>query len=377
MLSVNGMPMSEYTYTPGETVPVTVTVTDPDASQMIRGFEITSQAPLGCFQAGEFAQAESDMSVRIRDDSRSRRPRPICPDVVIQYPTHNAPKPAQDGAASFELNWTAPDVNVGPILFAAAGNAANGNFSNQGDRIYLVQERVVPGTPVAPTNAASFLGPMFAAEEIVAVFGQGFSNDTEIANDTPLPTTLAGVTVEVTDSAGETRQAPQFFASPGQVNAMVPEGTAEGMATLSVIPDGGDPQSTTIMIGATGPGVFAVNQIGSGPAAAGATRVDAMGTQTPVTVIDGTGAPVPIDLGPETDQVVLLIFATGVRGAQTVEVTMGGETAEVIGFAEQGDFVGLDQINAIIPRSLIGMGEIDVQVIVDGRPANVVTVTIQ
>ena len=375
-LSVDGMPMSEYTYTPGETVAVTVTVTDPDASQVVRGFQITAQAPLGCFQAGDFAQAEGDMGVLIRDDSGVRRPRPICPDAVIQYPTHNAPKPAQDGAARFELNWTAPDVNVGPILFAAAGNAANGNFSNQGDRIYLVQERIVPGTLVAPTNAASFLGPTFAANEIVAVFGQDFTNDTEIANDTPLPTTLAGVTVEVTDSAGETRQAPQFFASPGQVNAMIPEGTAEGMATLSVISDG-DPQSTTIHIRATGPGVFAVNQIGSGPAAAGATRVDAMGVQTPVAVIDGTGAPVPIDLGPEADQVVLLIFATGVRGAQTVEVTMGGETAEVIGFGEQGDFVGLDQINAIIPRSLIGMGEIDVQVIVDGRPANVVTVTIQ
>ena len=282
-----------------------------------------------------------------------------------------------DGAASFELNWTAPDVNVGPILFAAAGNAANGNFNNQGDRIYLVQERVVPGTPVAPTNAASFLGPTFAANEIVAVFGQGFSTDTEIANEVPLPTTLAGVTVEVTDSADETRLAQQFFASPGQVNALIPDGTAEGMATLTVTPEGSDPFSTTIMIGATGPGVFAANASGAGPAAAGATRVDGAGLQTPVAVIDGTGAPVPIDLGPETDQVVLLIFATGVRGAQTVEVTMGGETAEVIGFAEQGDFVGLDQINAIIPRSLIGMGEVDVQVIVDGRPANVVTVTIQ
>ena len=46
MLFVNGMPMSEYTYTPGETVPVTVTVTDPDASQMIRGFEITGSSRL-------------------------------------------------------------------------------------------------------------------------------------------------------------------------------------------------------------------------------------------------------------------------------------------------------------------------------------------
>ena len=376
MLSVNGMPMSEYTYTPGETVPVTVTVTDPDASQVVRGFQITAQAPLGCFQAGEFAQAEGDMGVLIRDDSGVRRPRPICPDAVIQYPTHNAPKPTADGSATFELNWTAPDVNVGPILFAAAGNAANGNFSNQGDRIYLVQERVVPAG-VAPTNAASFLGPMFAANEIVAVFGQSFSSDTEIANETPLPTTLAGVTVEVTDSAGETRQAQQFFASPGQVNALIPDGTAEGTATLTVTPDGGDPQSTTIMIGTTGPGVFAANASGGGPAAAAGIRVDGGGAQTPVAVIDGTGAAVPIDLGPESDQVVLLIFATGVRGAQTVEVTIGGETAEVLGFVPQGEFVGLDQINAFIPRSLIGMGEVDVQVIVDGRPANVVTITIQ
>jgi len=220
---------------------------------------------------------------------------------------------------------------------------------------------------------------MFAANEIVAVFGQGFTTDTEIANETPLPTTLAGVTIEVTDSAGQTRQSPQFFASPGQVNAMIPNETAEGMATMTVMPDGGDPQSTMIMIGATGPGVFAVNQIGSGQAAAAGIRVDGAGVQTPVAVIDRRGAAVPIDLGPESDQVVLLIFATGVRGAGRgkVQVTMGGETAEVLGFAAQGQFVGLDQINAIIPRSLIGRGEVDVQVIVDGRPANVVTILIQ
>lgn len=381
MLSVNGMPMSEYAYTPGETVPVTVTVTDPDASQVVRGFQITAQAPLGCFQAGEFSQADSDMGVLIRDDRNGAEgagPRPICPDAVIQYPTHNAPKPAIAGSASFNLNWTAPDVNVGPILFAAAGNAANGNFNNQGDRIYLVQERVVPAG-VAPTSAASFMGPMFAANEIVAVFGQGFTSDTEIANETPLPTTLAGVTIEVTDSAGQTRRSPQFFASPGQVNAMIPDETAEGMATMTVTPAGGDPQSTTIMIGATGPGVFAANASGSGPAAAAGIRVDGAGVQTPVAVIDRGGAAVPIDLGPESDQVVLLIFATGVRGAGKgkVQVTMGGETAEVLGFAAQGQFVGLDQINAIIPRSLIGRGEVDVQVIVDGRPANVVTILIQ
>jgi uncharacterized protein (TIGR03437 family) len=41
------------------------------------------------------------------------------------------------------------------------------------------------------------------------------------------------------------------------------------------------------------------------------------------------------------------------------------------------DFVGLDQINARLPRSLIGRGEVDVLMTVDGRPANTVTISIQ
>jgi uncharacterized protein (TIGR03437 family) len=39
-------------------------------------------------------------------------------------------------------------------------------------------------------------------------------------------------------------------------------------------------------------------------------------------------------------------------------------------FIKQGDFAGLDQINLRIPRSLVGRGEVEVVVSVDGQTAN-------
>jgi uncharacterized protein (TIGR03437 family) len=40
-------------------------------------------------------------------------------------------------------------------------------------------------------------------------------------------------------------------------------------------------------------------------------------------------------------------------------------------------FVGLDQINVIVPRSLIGRGEVGVVLTVDGKMANTVKVSIK
>jgi len=43
----------------------------------------------------------------------------------------------------------------------------------------------------------------------------------------------------------------------------------------------------------------------------------------------------------------------------------------------QGGFVSLDQVNARIPRSLIGRGEVDLVLTADGKTANTVTVNIK
>src|SRR5262245_38141360 len=80
---------------------------------------------------------------------------------------------------------------------------------------------------VASVSAASFSGAELASESIVAAFGAGLATTTQVAASLPLPTTLAGTTVKVSDSAGATRDAPLFFVAPTQVNYLIPAGTAE------------------------------------------------------------------------------------------------------------------------------------------------------
>ena len=63
-----------------------------------------------------------------------------------QYIKHTSVGTAQDtnDANGWKFQWTAPDTNVGPITFYAAGNAANGDFNLTGDYIYTTQEGSVP-----------------------------------------------------------------------------------------------------------------------------------------------------------------------------------------------------------------------------------------
>jgi hypothetical protein len=90
-------------------------------------------------------------------------------------------------------------------------------------------------------------------------------------------------------------------------------------------------------------------------------RVRANGTQSiePVAQFDqaqGRFVALPIDLGPETDQVFLVLFGTGLR--------FHG------GLAGEGAAVGLDQVNLRVPRALAGRGEVELTLRVDGQEAN-------
>jgi uncharacterized protein (TIGR03437 family) len=58
-------------------------------------------------------------------------------------------------------------------------------------------------------------------------------------------------------------------------------------------------------------------------------------------------------------------------------VSIGGVNSEVLYAGEQGAFVGLDQLNLRLPRSLAGRGEVDVVLMVDGRAANTVRINVR
>ncbi len=238
---------------------------------------------------------------------------------------------------------------------------------------------------VAAVSAASFDGSVFSSEEIVAAFGVGLATSTQVASSLPLPTTLAGTTVKVKDSAGTERLAPLFFVSTGQINYQIPLGTATGVATVTVTSGDGTLSTGTIQVANVAPGLFTANANGQGVPTGYVLRVRADNSQSvePLSRLDTATSrfvAVPIDLGPATDQVFVILFGTGFRSRSSlsaVTAKLGGENATVLFVGAQGDFAGLDQLNAQIPRTLAGRGDLDWVLTVDGKTANTVRINVK
>jgi uncharacterized protein (TIGR03437 family) len=240
-----------------------------------------------------------------------------------------------------------------------------------------------PPASVVAVSAASFNAFTLAPESISALFGVNLAATTQLATATPLPTQLAGVSVRVRDSQGTERGAPLFFVSPNQINWQIPPGSAEGVAVVSVA-NGNDTVATgTIKLARVSPALFTANAAGEGLAAAVVLRVRADGSQLfePVARLDQNGrfVAVPVDLSDEREQVFLLLFGTGIRGGvpANIKASAGGVAIEVQFAGPQGGFVGLDQLNLRLPRSLAGSGEINVFLSVNGQTANPVAISVK
>jgi len=79
----------------------------------------------------------------------------------------------------------------------------------------------------------------------------------------------------------------------------------------------------------------------------------------------------PISLLPAADTFYLLLYGTGFDTAKSVTVTTNGKTYPPSYFGPQGRFAGLDQVNALLPASLAGSGQVNVSITVDGQTSNV------
>ena len=237
----------------------------------------------------------------------------------------------------------------------------------------------------AMLSAASYRGQTLAVESIVAAFGTGLATSALPAFAAPLPTTLVGTTVKVKDIAGVERLSPLFYVSPTQVNFQIPPGTAFGAATVSITSGNGTVSAGSAQISAVAPGLFTVDASGRGLPAAVAVRVSSGLPQQfdSIARFDATQnkwLAVPIDLGTASDQIYLVLFGTGIRfrgSPKAVRATIGGVDAPVSYAGSQDFYVGLDQVNLLLPRTLIGRGDVDIVLIVDGQPANTVVVNVR
>jgi uncharacterized protein (TIGR03437 family) len=232
----------------------------------------------------------------------------------------------------------------------------------------------------AVTSAASPSAGV-APGSLASVWGHNLAAATARAISVPLPASLAGSAVVLTDSAGVQRSAALLYASPQQINFLVPESSALGGASVAVS-SGEATQTFSLLVRPVAPALFSMNGGGSGVAAAIAVTTPAPNSQSSAAVFQcNTGGciSVPIALGVD-GSVGISFFGTGIRNRSAlanVRVTIGGVDATVQYAGATPGFAGLDQVNVVLPESARGRGESNVVLTVDGQISNIVTINIR
>lgn len=236
---------------------------------------------------------------------------------------------------------------------------------------------------LAAVNSASYNGAMVAPDSIASLFGLGLAGTTQIATSLPLPASLGGTQVVLRDAAGAMHTALLFFVSPTQINFLVPAGMATGTAIIRVVSNNSFAACGLLTVTRVAPGLFTANASGRGVAAGETLRIKTDGTQIYKALAKFDPAqnlfvPDPIDLGPEGEQVFLILYGTGIRfnsGLSSVTATIGGVPVSVLYAGETSGYSGLDQVNTTLPHSLAGRGEVEVLLTVDGKAANPVRIS--
>ncbi|MEP7342788.1 MAG: choice-of-anchor V domain-containing protein [Acidobacteriota bacterium] len=371
-LAVTGLPAA---YRPNQEIDLTVTLSQTNRARF--GFELTAIDDQGR-KAGQLI---------VTDSARTQKDIGFVGVGQREYILHtfNGTIPNGTNQGSWTMRWKAPAQTVGRVTFYVAGNAGNGNGAQTGDFIYTTSASMEAGAVlpnVTSVSAASFAAGALASETITAAFGIGLSQNVVVATGPlPLPTELDNTQVVVRDAFNIERNAPLFFVSPAQINYLVPQGVFPGAATVTVRRNGSDVAQGAITIETAAPALFAANANGQGVAAAVVLRVrDSQQLYEAVSRPEGgSQVPTPIDLGPETDQVYLLLFGTGFRNSISgVSVMVGGTNLPVPGYAAVAGFAGLDQCNVgPLPRSFAGRGNVNIVLTAGTKTANIVSVSIK
>ncbi|HJQ24269.1 MAG TPA: choice-of-anchor V domain-containing protein [Blastocatellia bacterium] len=124
-VTVSGEPINGV-YQPGQVYTLTVTVAQSQPRRQAFGFQLTALDSAN-HRAGTLASLNGDTQVNAETGFGGR-----------QYIEHTELGTFPNAANSrvWQVRWTAPDTDIGTVSFYIAGNAANGDRTNQQDYIY-------------------------------------------------------------------------------------------------------------------------------------------------------------------------------------------------------------------------------------------------
>jgi len=279
--------------------------------------------------------------------------------------------------------WT-PSVATPSVTLAAYALALKSSGVAAGASgatgVVMAAPSPAPSYVAAVLNAASFQLPgLVAPLGMVSIFGSGLADSQQSVSSVPFPTTLAGAQLMI---GGQ--PLPLFYASDGQINAIVPTAIAANEHDqLIVVRDTTQSAPADLLVADNNPGIFTFNQSGSGQGAilnavSGVLAAPA-GTapgSAPVTAGNyvsiylsslGAVSNPPADGNPAGSNSTTNLTPT---------VTIGGAPAAVSYSGLAPGEVGVYQINAIVPAGVTG-GAVPVVVTLGNGISNTVTIAIQ
>jgi uncharacterized protein (TIGR03437 family) len=151
-----------------------------------------------------------------------------------------------------------------------------------------------------------------------------------------------------------------FYASPNQLNYLVPDGALPGSAQVTVMREGNVVAQGSLNLGVVAPSIFTADSSGSGRPAGILLRVRATGEQVYESL---TGSAITREPG---DRLFLVLYGTGMSGAENsdgndangfaenIQATIGNLNASVAFAGSAPGFAGLQQMNIEIPANATG-----------------------
>lgn len=179
-------------YVAGQKYKLTVTLADPTAKRW--GFEMTNRKEATSIFAGAFSTISGTTTTLIQRAGN------------FQYISHSSSGtyPQQVTQAGWDMDWTAPAAGTGTVRFYAAGNAANGNGANSGDKIYTTNLSVAEQQAAQPPPAITagntvlsqfvFGGGWYTAMYFTNQSAASASFNVNFYNDSAVPMSVGGTT---------------------------------------------------------------------------------------------------------------------------------------------------------------------------------------
>ncbi|MBS1809296.1 MAG: hypothetical protein JST84_14120 [Acidobacteria bacterium] len=234
----------------------------------------------------------------------------------------------------------------------------------------FVDAVITPTPPIVNTVSAASYSTNVAPDSLVSIFGAGLGSGIYNAISLPLPKSLGGTEVTVNGAAADL-----LYVSPAQINYVLPSNLSPGTAAIEVKTNGVVVGKGIATVASAAPGLFTITSDGNG-IPAGYSTFDGITTKV---LFNSDGTSRAVEAGTAQRPNYLVLFGTGFRkrtNLSNVQVRIGGIIAQVDYAGAQTNYVGLDQLNIVIPTSARGSGEVDLILTVDGKPANRVRVNI-